>query len=255
MIKYTSLDAVINYIPESIRRDIDLLKVKFYANQAYRRFDLPFQKKIEYAVLEVSNHKAILPDGLKRIVEIRYNPFYPDSNVLTVLKDYADYRLIVSQEVFFGSSFYSVSRPMKYLGQNRIAMIDEAMYCNTCEVGFSINSEMNCLTIDVADGSIIIGYWTDVVDEEGQTLIPDHPDLLLGLSYWVQAQYWLDKSYMHTDNSFNFYREASRLAEVHLNAFRNKRLFASMNVKKHNAFVFGRNKPNYTYERNTYNKR
>lgn len=255
MIKYTSLDAVVNYLPDAVRKDLDLLKIKFHANQAYRRFDLPFQKEIQYAVIDVVNHKAILPSGLVRIVEMRYNPFYPDSDVLTVLKDYSDYRLIVSQEVFFGSTYYSNSRPMRYLGQNRSAMIDENMYCNTCDVGFSVNSELNCLTVDVADGSIIVGYWTNVYNDNDELVIPDHPDLLLGLAYWIQCQYWLNKAASHTENAMNLYRETSRLAEVHLNNFRSKRLFASLNVKKHNEFTFGRNRPNYDYRRNTYNKR
>ena len=251
MIKYTALDTVLLYVPESIRRDIDALKIKFYANMAYRRFNLPFQSKLEYATIDVVNHKAILPDGVKRIVDIRYNPYSPEADTLTILRDFGDYRLIVAQEIFFGSTYYTESRPLRYLGQNRSALIDNTMYCNNCEIGFSINPELNCLTIDVADGSIIIGYLTDIEDN----LVPDHPDLLLGLANWVQSQYWLEKMSTHTDNAMALYREHLRLAEVHLNTFRAKRLFASVDVNRHNGFIFGRNKPNYDYSRNAYNKR
>lgn len=254
MIKYTPINTVLNYIPDSIRRDLDALKVMFYANTAYRRFNLPFQKKLEYAVLDVVNHKVVLPDDLLKIAEIRYNPYNPDTDTLTVLKDFGDYRLIVSQEIFFGSTFYTESRPLRYLGQNRTSLIDESMYCNNCDIGFSVNAELTCLTIDLPDGTIIMGYWTDVTNGEN-LLVPDHSDLLLGLAHFVQAQYWMEAMSTHTDNAINLYREHSRLAEIHLNQFRAKRLFASANIRKHNEFVFGRNVPNYDYHRNTYNKK
>ena len=255
MIKYAPLDAIINYIPQAIRRDTDLIQIKSWALQAYRQYNLPFQYEIKYVVVDVTDHKVVLPDDVVRLVDIRYNPYYPDDNITTIVRDYGDYRLIIAQEIFFGSSLYANSRPLKYLGQNRSALIDESMYCDKCEVGFSIDHSLTCLTIDVTDGSIIIGYLSMVRDENDSLLVPDHPDLFQGLSHYVQAQYWLDKSYTHTENAFNFHTHNSVQAERLLNRFKSRRLMASLNADKHNMFVFGRNVPNYNYERNTYIKR
>ena len=255
MIKYTSLDALFNYIPQAIRRDVDAIQIKSWAVQTYRQYNLPFQYKVKYVTVDVVDYKAVLPDDVFRIVDIRYNPYFPDENVTTILRDYGDYRLIIAQEIFFGSSLYASARPLRYLGQNRSALIDDAMYCNTCEIGFSIDESLRCLTIDTSDGTLIVGYLTTVKDEDENLLIPDHPDLMQGLSHYAQAQYWLDKAYTHVERAYEFYNDNLIRAERLLNRFRGRRLMASLNPEKHNRFTFGRNIPNYNYERNTYIKR
>lgn len=248
MIKFVKIDAVLNHIANVVKDDEDTLQLISWANDQYRNYELPIRYDLQYALIDVINHKAKLPDDVHRIIDILYSPSYPDTNIQTVLKDFGDYRLIIAQEIFFGSPYWATFRPIKYKGQNRAALIDEDIYCKdkNCEIGFSVDASLSCLTIDLIDGEIMIEYFTTVKDENNNILIPNDTDLLKGLAAYAESQYWKNKAYAHEERAYQFYMDNLSISNTLLNKFRGKMLLRNINVKDQNEFVFKRNKPNYT---------
>ncbi len=252
MVKYTNIDAVFNLLPNVIKQDVDTLQVKSWAYQAYRDFSLPFADTLKVAVVDVVGHKAVLPKDIRRIVGVFFSDTSAvlDDEVRTLLQDYGDSRLIVYQEIFFSSRYFRDSIPLAYKGQMRSEVIDSDLYCSNCEIGFSVDSTITCLTIDVADGEVSVVYLSPAT-QDGEFIIPDDIALLQGLSFYVQAQYWLEKAYAHEDAAYKFHLDATQRAHSLLMKFRGKQLLKAVNPLKHNYFTFARNKYNMNWHRNS----
>jgi hypothetical protein len=234
------MEAVMNYLPDSIRQQVDKAQILSWAYLIYRTYQLPIAEALHIATIPVTNHKVRLPDNVLRIIDVRHTS--PGVDVpKAITRDYGDYRLIIAQEVYFSSPFYQQAKPLKYLGQNRHVLVEETLYCNKCETGFSIDHTMTCLTIDYPDGEVSVIYKT-LVEEDGELMIPDDPDLMMGLSYFVQSRYWEDKIYAHEQNAFQIADSMHVKSRAHLESFKGRYLLSAINVGKHNAFVMRRNK-------------
>ena len=250
MNKYVPLDAVLNYVPEVLKDDTDTVQLLSWANQAYRDFNLPSQTELKTVLIDVVSHKAKLPNDVKLIVDVLYSSVLWDGTT-TALQNFGDYRVIVYQEIYFGSTYYLNSKPLKYKGQNRAPLIDDNLYCRTCEIGFTIDKTMSCLTIDLADGEVTLIYYAPVKDEQGNILIPDDPALMEGLSWHIQSRYWLNRSYTGDNTiAYRFHTDASTKAATMLSKFRGKELLKAIDSDKHNAFLMRRNRYSYQFSRN-----
>lgn len=240
MVKYVPLEALMNYVPDNIRQQVDKLQILSWANLIYRTYQLPHQEELKIVSINIVSHKAKLPDDVVRILDVRHNaPQYDFPK--EIYRDYGDNRLIIAQEVFFSSPYYLQAKPLKYIGQNRSVLIDADLYCQKCEVGFSVNKTMDCLIIDYPDGEAILIY-KSLVTENGDLMIPDDPDLMMGLSYFVQSKYWEDKIYAHEQNAYQLADSMHAKSRQHLEAFKGRMILQGINVGKHNAFVMRRNK-------------
>lgn len=249
MIKYVPIDAVLNYVPEVVKADVDVIQMLSWANQAYRDYNLPAQLELKTALITVANHKAKLPDDVRLIVDVLYATTLWDG-ITTALQDFGDYRLIVYQEIFFSSAHYPNSKPLRYKGQNRATLIDDSLYCKGCEIGFTIDKYMSCLTIDLADGEVTLVYYAPVKSEDGGILIPEDPALMEGLSWHIQAKYWLNKSYTHEEMAYKWHNDALVKSQTMLSKYRGKTILRDIDPDKHKNFVFGRNRYSYKFSRN-----
>jgi len=250
MNKYVPLDAVLNYVPEVVKQDVDTVQMLSWANQAYRDFNLPSQLELKVVLIDVVSHKAKLPSDVRLIVDVLYSQVQNDGTV-TALQDFGEYRVIVYQEIFFGSTYYLNGKPLKYKGQNRAALIDESLYCRTCEIGFTLDKTMTCMTIDLADGEVTLVYYASVKDENGNVIVPDDPALMEGLSWHIQSRYWLNKSYTHEEMAYKFHTDAMVKAKTMLDKFRGKEILRAIEPDRHKNFVFRRNRYSYEFSRNT----
>lgn len=247
MYKYIPINVIMNQIARVVKEDEDEAQLISWANDIFRTSELPFRYTLQYALVDVVNHKAKLPNGVHRILDVLHSNTYPDSQIQTVLRDYGDYRLIVTQQIFFSSAYFQSFRPAKYKGQNREALIDENVYCRhkECEIGFSVDYTLSCLTVDVPDGELYIEYFSTVKDGD-IILIPDDTDLIRGLALYAEAQYWRNKAYSHEDMANKFYLDNLQMSTTLLNKFKGKELLRRINVENHNQHVFGRNRINYS---------
>lgn len=235
MVKFVPLEAVLNYIPESIKQQTDKAQILSWANLAYRTYKLPFKEKVEVKLLEVRSHRIIIPDDVVRIMEVRHSNPGVDLPK-EIIRDYGEYRLIIAQEVFFASPWYRQARPLRYLGQHRGTLIDEQLYNKKCADGFSIDETMTCMTIDYPDGEAAVVYKT-LVDG-----IPDEPNLMQGLSYYVESCYWREKVFAHESNAYQLSDAARIKSRNYLEAFKGAIVIEGIDTEKHNNFVFRRNR-------------
>lgn len=240
MIKYTTLDAVLNYIPRPIIGEYDTLQLKSWMIQFYRTREMRTQEAMTCATIEINQHKAVLPKDLKRIIDVRYQDETPETITIKTKEIDVD-KLLIYQQLFFEESYYVNALPLRYIGQNRSPLIDKELWCADCSVGFTVDSMLSCLTITYPEGTALLVYTTDVKDANDNILIPDDSTLHLALSWAVQANYWNEKKFSHEANSANYHQDALTKAQGLYNNFQSKRLRAGINPNRHNEFVFKRN--------------
>jgi hypothetical protein len=247
MIKYVPLEAILNYIPDAIREQVDAQQIMSWAYLLYRTIEMPISEELKIVDVEVKNHRVKLPDDVKRIINVIHNE--PGVDVpKEIVRDYGDGRLIIAQEIFFSSQYYQQARGLKYLGQMKSPLIDEQLYCSRCDVGFSIDKTLSCLHIDYPDGNATLIYYAPV-EENGKKMIPDDPDLMLAISHFVQARYWQEKTYSHESNAIALSSDHHIRSRAHLSAFEGRAKLKAINVNKHNVFRLRRNKM-YNWNRN-----
>lgn len=254
--KYVPLDSILNYTSDVVKTDANVEQLKAWALQFYKSANVAPAYDYEYVEVPIKNFKAFLPpNDIVRIGEV-IDVGNDAQNILTTTQDYGDYRLIINQEIFFGSNLYKQGRRFAYKGQNRQAIVDNGMYCSDCEIGWSIDSQMRCISIDIQEGTIVVGYYK-LVKENNVILIPDHPTLLMSLASYATSRYFLNKAHNLTD-SFNAAFQMFQIEDVKahnlMKEFKKIDMMRSMDVDKHREFLFGRNKFVRTFRRNEYTR-
>ena len=247
MIKYVPIDAVLNYVPDAIKEQVDTTQMLSWAHLTYRTMSLQLFEELKVVDITVKDHRAKLPDDVSRILSVIHNEpgvDLPDE----VIRDYGDNRLIIAQEIFFSSPYFNNAKNLRYLGQMRSPLIDKQLYCNNCDTGFSIDKYMSCLYIDYPDGNVTLIYFADI-EADGVKMIPDDPDLMMGLSYFIQAKFWEEKVYSHEANAIQLASQMHQQSSARLGAFQGRHRLKLINVSKHNQFMFRRNKM-YNWNRN-----
>ena len=240
MIKYTTVDAVLNFIPQAMLNDTDTTQIKSWVYQAYREYSLPFTEKTKVVVVSIKNHKGRLPADVMRIVEVRYTKESLPAGYETI--EIGDDKYLIYQQIYFSEpDKFMHMKPLLYIGQMRGELISQDIYCNECKFGFTVDEFLQCITIDAEDGDVVIVYRT-AVESNGEFLIPDDSTLLTGLSRYAEANYWKEKTFSHEQNAGNLYQLAMQEATNLLTKFKGKRLLASINPSRHREFVFQRNR-------------
>lgn len=242
MIQYTTLDVVLNYLPSAILKEYDSLQLKSWMLQFYRtKSNLPDQEKIACAVSVLDQHKAALPEGIKKIIDIRYQDGTIPESIQVDSKEILVDKLLIYQRMFFEIPYYINARVLRYIGQNKSPLIDKNLWCSNCADGFTVDSYISCLTTTMANGNILIIYSTQVENDSGDILIPDDTNLHQALALYVQSKYWNEKKYSHEANANNFEQNYMIRAGVAFEQYKGKRLQAGINPHLHNEFVFKRN--------------
>lgn len=237
MIKYIKLDSILNYVSSATKEQTDTPQLLQYANQAWRRLQLPnVQYDLKVAVLEVNNHKAKLPSDVKRIVGIYYTkvPLSDTSYDLVVEVDGIDKKVMLQQQLLLSSPWRDTFMPMQYVGQNKSAIVDNGLYCKDCGYGFSVDAELKCLTIDSGNSQtdpydIVIEYYSNLTDEDCNILIPDSETLKQGLAYHASAMIWRDMADRRMEGAQARYADYLAQSQNLLNRFRGQ--YHLMNVQ------------------------
>lgn len=240
MVNYVTLDAVMNYLPSAIIKNVDEGQIKSWVYQAYRTMEyLPEAEELRTVSIAINQHKAVLPEDVKRIVAVKYTDLMPSFSNIGIA-EIDENKLFIYQKIFFSSEYWRDAKPLRYKGQMRAPLIDDELYCNDCQIGFTIDSTMRCLTIDHADGNVLLAYMT-VPTENGELIIPDDTNLLMGLSHYVQSQYWNEMTYSHEANSMVYSERHLAKAVSNFNRYKGRRIAARVHPARHRAFVFERN--------------
>jgi len=254
--KYVPLDAILNYVSDLVKADANTEQLKSYALQFYKGSNIEAAYDYEYAIIPIKNYKAFMPDrDLLRIAEVIDVGNYAQE-IITNTVDYGNYRLIINQEIFFGSNWYKQARRIAFKGQNREAIVDNGMYCRDCEIGWSIDKYLRCMSIDIKEGEIAVGYYK-LIKENDEILIPDHFNLLQALGSYATSRYFMNITHSLTDSfrqAYEMYTLEDQKATQNMAKFKSIVFMRSVDVNKQNEFVFGRNKFLRTFRRNEYSR-
>lgn len=238
MIKYVPLDAILNYIPLSIQEETTPLQLKSWAYQLFKQSNLNWKYNIVGEVIELKNHKAKLPSDLVGIYYIGYAATDLDIPSIigiknTNLLDNTDRRLIVAQQQLMEDTIFNYFKPIKYIGSD--SSFHHLSYPN-CTIGFSVDKKLSCITVDLMEGSIFILYKT-IAKEDDEIIIPDDPSLMQALSFYAQAQFYLDKTGRGDRNAFTLYNQMLSMATTMFIKAKSTEMFRNYSVDAHESLI------------------
>jgi len=239
MIKYVPISAILNYIPSAITDETSPTQLKSWAYQLFKTSNLDWKYNIVGEVIEIDNHSARLPEELLGIYFIGYfqEEDYIQSLITlnqTNLLDSSDRRLIIAQQQLLENDIYQYLVPLKYIGSNKD--FHHLSMCDNCTIGFSIDKLLSCITLDLKEGKLFILYKT-LVKDDGEIMIPDDPTLLQSLSYYAQAQYWLNKAARGDNYANNMFIQMMRASTELFTKAKSLELFRNYSVDSHESLI------------------
>lgn len=220
MTPYIKIDAILNYIPNVIKDSIDHVQLMSWAFDALRMTSLNWKYNYYVCLSEVKDHKAILPQGIRGISFALFTYHKPDEEFVSqyFVQDFNttsnDCRLILTQEILYDNRFNRDGLPMKYKG-NSPHLVDNKyldFYDRNCELGYTLNEYLTCMTVDEKEGYVVFLY-KQYVQEDSNFLIPDDIDLLIALGKYVEAKFYGERAASMDQKAFSFYMQMSQLAQ------------------------------------------
>jgi hypothetical protein len=239
MIKYISINSILNYIPQSIQEEVSATQLKSWGYQLFKMSNLNWKYEILAEIIEVKNHTAKLPDEALGLHFVGYAVSEEAIDSIITLKqtnllDDTDRRLIIAQQQLLENDIYQYFRPIRYIGSNK--SFHHLSICDECTIGFSVDKKLNCITLDLKEGFLLILYKT-LVKDNGNILIPDDPTLLQSLAYYAQAQYWLDKAARGDRNAANMHTQMLSYATELFRKAKSLELFRNYSPTAHESMI------------------
>jgi hypothetical protein len=220
---YKKLDYVLNFIPKEYQEMLGdteqwlswALQYLRTLNEHQRYFKAP-------ALLEIVNHQACLPKGLRKIEMIKMHSVNSDLISFTngelntntipsflwqgeeVEINYSEAGISIYHQLVQAASLSSTSDwiPMRYVGNtNQKNMFSSSCWntlFNPCGVNcyneFSITPD-HCLLTEAKEGVICIWYQSEAKDEDGNFIVPEDPiHLWMALAFFAIGQFWLSRT-------------------------------------------------------------
>lgn len=231
MYKYTSIKAVIPYLPGGLTEEWDESQIIKTALQGFRQNvrNTFLSQDIKFCISKVENHEAKLPVGVKGIFDISYslNKINPidDEQVSTndpslyLRKNFLGETITIFQAMLF-SNVRQYTQNMRYVGQHTDLIANRCIQylCMDCQ-NWSIDRDLRIITVDVKEGYVYVLYKATLQDEEGEFLIPDDPQLLQALAYFIEAKHWQERSFRKEETTNNMFLERMQMANAMFQEF------------------------------------
>jgi len=190
---YINIASIQTYLPSYVMEEVDESTINKWALQGFRQnVTIPsWIYELRFCLLQLDNHVATLPTGLKKISVAQYSKNLPPS----VINNTTDFiiPIINNERVFIAQAivyqyFKPTSQTMRFVGQDSSLLTQDCVniFCD-CEIGFSIDRTLNTITTDMQDGYVILLYESEIQDEDGNFLIPNDEDLKQALSYYIEG--------------------------------------------------------------------
>lgn len=233
---YVKIDACLSYMTNAVKEQADQLQLLQYASQAWRSIEMPAKYEIRFCLVEVSDHRASLPSDVKQIKYVGYtDEMIPDNGLYQWVEVDNERRAVFLQQTLMltENAYINSFRPLYYLGQNRSKLIDRELWCSQCEIGFSVDAKLKCLTIDIPDTVLLIGYYALLKDEDGDFLVPNDPDLLAGLAAKASAMVFRDMADRRMEGTFNREQHYNVIAAQKIGEFKGAQHARNFNPQLH----------------------
>ena len=259
MDKFISIEAALNYVPNTILENTPKSQLLQWMYQ-YVRMNAPSSWKYSWHMLctTVNNHKAELPQGVVKIAAVLYSsnnicevdcndteslpagleavPFINEANP-------NDCRYIIQQQAVVDPVLNKDCFPLKYRGQDAKILTDGCVNLFCKGDGFSVDRMLSCITTDPQSGYLCVVYKTlitEFTDGKNTVVIPDDPDLLEALALYAEAKFWQDRSAKKEAGAENLFSSRLRMASTKMREALGKRHLRGLKVNMLSNFIFNR---------------
>lgn len=184
---FVPLTHIFNYIPSSIRvKASDDDQLKSYALQGWRLLNHSTRFVKDIAFLDVVNHKASFPAGIKRIQSVRryVDQYFNDECFESICNDFELPQndsfanpCNIQLKTFLQSEFYNhawspVIR-IKHLTQDYLCKHAD----DTCKPFYSLDVAYNIATFSFNEGVVALEYYRNLKKND-EFLLPEEPEVL-----------------------------------------------------------------------------
>lgn len=243
MINYTSIETVIPLLPRGIRRQLDKTEILAHIVDGYNELELPGETEPIAQLFEVKKHMVKLPSEVKTINLVTHLANQPteaeeeefvecivatESTTPDCENCVGNY--ILAHKTFITSDYYNNNYyPMKYIG-NMSKICDACFnrFCHDCSETFSIDHNKTMWT-SFKEGFVCVDYDRLICDEEGYIKIIDDPNIKRYLAYFVEYQYWRNRSIEADQAAYRHQKEAQSNMNVYYNKARGSTLSKQVN--------------------------
>lgn len=231
-VSYTTLDTVLYDLSLLLdEHQYNEAKLREWALKGLRKLRNPALYSNKTCLLEIHQHKSLLPQDMKYLLQVAYLPKIGINSAIEELQqmmnlDEAKDNLALSYVQDKTSLPFKV---LPTLSHNWTAMrmstssfikaigLDGGPYtnlydCPTCNHEFTVDAD-NCITTTASSGFILVSYLAYAQDAKSSSvLIPDDEDLKEAIQHFCLFNYWMSKSMHKEEHSF-------REREWHLQRF------------------------------------
>lgn len=191
--KYIPLEAIVYDASLVIPEDqFNKTKATELAARGYRKLSLPAKYVTNTIILEVIDHKALIPDNLVEINQIAYTTSSSLEIIKSLESEFDDESRnselinvggIVSTILDSKSSMWS---PLKK-NSSTFKPTNFSNDCRDCNQSYALDLSC-CITTTFKNGYLLVSYLGHTVNENGEILIPDNDNLKEALVYYIL--YW-----------------------------------------------------------------
>lgn len=220
MTNYIPINSVLTRIPNIIRETLGDDLILSYAMDLYKTVNVADKLQTSWAIVQLKNFTVELD---KDIVSI--NRVYKTKEKLTnnICGDTIDSECINKIE----ECEECYLEKLRYTGNRNNILNHRFRNCNNCTDTFNIDSN-KILTSSLKDELLLISYNTEIIEDEYYMII-DNSDLLVSLSLFCQAQYYLHISASENINNINIYTDLLNKSQILLTKFKGSRKLSNTN--------------------------
>jgi len=241
--RYVPLDQVLNYIPRSIRdEEMNDARLKSYMLMGLRTINPDLDYRYKVALVEVENHRACLPEDLRKIEVItsfshNINPYdLTDVQKCTCTDEEpttSNCKITLNHAMFLASAAFQQTYLLSYIGQN------VEMFCRdcpniinrSCGESFSIDENNNILT-SFEVGVLCVSYKAFVATADNKFMIPDNEKLKRALALFAEHQHLGDRVNLHEEGIFRVWQTKGIMAEMAMKAARGSLILSGTNADR-----------------------
>ena len=223
MINYVNINKALTFIPVQVRNEENKTQLLSFILDGYRQLLHPLQSKNKIELLEIKDHKVQLPNEMKYLNMVFYTAGKSNVNIdLATTDTDPDVETTTTTTNADGSVTTVTTKEFndRYLLSHRLMLHEnyyETDYFNNFyplayrQGGFSysdccLNKHIECVdtfTVDenkvlwssLQEGFICIDYESDIINDDGDYMIIEHPVIMRYLSYYAQQKHLENRLY------------------------------------------------------------
>lgn len=228
MTNYISLKSILSQIPKPLFNHSEEDDFLSWALMGLRESKIINMYEPKVKIFNLGNGVIHLPNEIKEINLVTYlacipseeditncQPCFtstiPEESVDTVNSNYS-----ISYKLFLDSDYYNKNfRPLQYKGNGSYICKNCPNKTTPCQYTYTVDSS-KVLHTNLTTGYICVDYDSEVLDSEGEMLIPDFQELKQYLVYYSLAKHWEERAMMSEQNAYNLSQDYLTKAEIYL---------------------------------------